>query len=312
MYEHPTSSAAIGTVEYGAHFWNALRGGAYDATRIETGRIIGIDTYLLPDGSNGKFMATLKREGLFRRAATVINANSGSFKILAKDSDDTADWVAEGDNIPIYDGMEDFKVNPIDSHKLACFLKFDEVFVHDASFDFEDYLLRRFAKAIGRAEDAAFINGDGAKMPTGILCPGKGAEIALTTDTVTYDNVVKLFFSLKPEYRDNALWLMNDETAFSLRTLKDGAGNYLWNNADNTILGRPVIVSNAIPSAKPGAVPIVFGDLSYYWVVCRRPVSVRALYERFAAYSQIGYLAIEFLDGRLVRREAVKALQMTV
>ena len=62
-------------------------------------------------------------------------------------------------------------------------------------------------------------------MPTGLLCPGKGAETALTTDTVTYDNVVKLFFSLKPEYRDNALWLMNDETAFLLRTLKDGAGN---------------------------------------------------------------------------------------
>lgn len=312
MYDHPASSAATGTVEYSEHFWNALRGGAYDAARIEKGRTIGSDTYLLPDGSNSKFMAVLKQESMFRRAATVINACSGSFKILAKDSNDTASWVAEGEAVPIYDGMEAFKINPIDSHKLACFVKFDEDFVNDASFDFEDYLLRRFAKAIGRAEDAAFINGDGVKMPTGLTCPGKGAETALTTDTLTYDNVVKLFFSLKPEYRDHALWLMNDETAFSLRALKDSAGNYLWNNADSTILGRPVIISNAMPSAKPGAVPIVFGDLSYYWVVCRRPVSVRALYERFAVYSQIGYLAIEFLDGRLVRREAVKALQMTI
>lgn len=33
---------------------------------------------------------------------------------------------------------------------------------------------------------------------------------------------------------------MNDKTALVLRTLKDKDGNYLWNQADNTILGKEV------------------------------------------------------------------------
>lgn len=107
------------------------------------------------------------------------------------------------------------------------------------------------------------------------------------------------------------MWIMNDETAFSLRTMKDDAGNYLWNHSDNTILGKPVIISNFMPSAEAGSVPVLFGDYSYYWVVCRRPLGIRALYEKFAQFDQIGYLGTEYLDGRLVRREAVKGISIT-
>ena len=39
--------------------------------------------------------------------------------------------------------------------------------------------------------------------------------------------MVKLYFSVKPEYRKNGVWMMNDETALTLRTLKDADGNYV-------------------------------------------------------------------------------------
>jgi HK97 family phage major capsid protein len=63
----------------------------------------------------------------------------------------------------------------------------------------------------------------------------------------------KLYFSVKPEYRKNGVWLMNDETALALRTLKDSAGNYLWRDSDDTILGKPVVMNSAMPSAAAGA-----------------------------------------------------------
>ena len=53
-----------------------------------------------------------------------------------------------------------------------------------------------------------------------------------------------------------------------------------------------------------------FGDFSYYWIVGRKPVTVRTLLEKFVLYDQIGYLAFEFLDGKLVRNEAIKVIQM--
>ena len=37
---------------------------------------------------------------------------------------------------------------------------------------------------------------------------------------------------------------------------------------------------------------------------------VRTLLEKFVLYDQIGYLAFEFLDGKLVRNEAIKVIQM--
>ena len=96
-----------------------------------------------------------------------------------------------------------------------------------------------------------------------------------------------------------------------LRTMKDDAGNYLWRNSDDTILGYKVIISNFMPSAEAGKCPIVFGDFTYYWVALRKPVSIRPLFERFSMYGQIAYLGIQFLDGRLIRREAMKAIQIS-
>lgn len=118
-----------------------------------------------------------------------------------------------------------------------------------------------------------------------------------TTADITYDKIIALYFSAKPEYRRNAVWLMNDETALTLRTLKDDAGNYLWRDSDDTILGKKVIMSEFMPSAETGSKPIAFGDFSYYWVVGRSPIEIRTLSEKFAAVDQLGYLAYEFLDG---------------
>ena len=149
-------------------------------------------------------------------------------------------------------------------------------------------------------------------MPTGILDATNGADVGITTAEITYDNVISLYFSVKPEYRKNAVWMMNDETALALRTLKDSAGNYLWRDSDDSILSKKVIISEYMPNAELGSKPIAFGDFSYYWVIGRSPVSVRTLSEKFALNDQIGYLAFEFLDGKLIRPDAIKVLQIDV
>ena len=76
-------------------------------------------------------------------------------------------------------------------------------------------------------------------------------------------------------------------------------------------MGKRVVISEFMPSAESGAKPIAFGDFRYYWVVTRRPLSVRCLTEQFVTQNQVGHLAFEFLDGKLVRPEAIKVLQMT-
>ena len=105
---------------------------------------------------------------------------------------------------------------------------------------------------------------------------------------------------------------MNDSTALVLRTLKDADGNYLWNHNNDTILGKQVIISEYMPDVAEGTKPIAFGNFGYYWVVDRAPVSVRTLVEKFALLGQIGYLAYKFLDGKLIRKDAIKVIQMKI
>ncbi len=300
-----------GSPEYDKHFWNAMRGHDSSFDELSKGYSTGTGLYAMPNSSDNKYMTALEKESLFRGIGTVIKAYGSGYRIFAKDSNDLAQWVAENDAIPIYDGIEDFTVNTVDSWKLAALVKMDEAFIHDTSFDIENYLIKRFAKNFGRAEDNAFINGNGAEMPTGILNAADGAEVAATISEITYDDVLGLYFSVKPEYRKNAVWLMNDVTALALRTLKDNAGNYLWRDSDDTILGKKVIMSEFMPDAESGSKPIAFGDFSYYWVIGRKPIGVRTLTEKFAALDQLGYLAYEFLDGKLIRPEAVKVIQIT-
>lgn len=297
--------------EYENHFWNAIRGKQGHKEHLAKGIDTSTGAFTLTPKGQEKYMTAIKQEGLFRSLATDIQVYDHAYNIKTVEGDDVAVWVPEGGVIPITDGMADFSDIALSSHKLAVFLKLEDALICDPYFKVEDYLVKRLAKNFGRAEDNGFINGTGENMPTGILAESRGADIGVTTDTITYEDVVKLFFSVKSEYRTHGIWLMNDETALALRTLKDDSGNYIWNHANDTILGHKVYISEFMPGAESGNKPIAFGDFSYYWIVSRRPVSVRTLTEQFAMVDCIGYLAYEFLDGKIVRSEAIKVMQMT-
>ena len=111
-------------------------------------------------------------------------------------------FVPERGEIPIYEGADDFKKKmPLDSWKLAAFIKCKADFIHDATFDIEKCLDKRFGKTFARAETDAFINGTGEEMPTGILNDVGGAEVSFTTESITYDDLISLYFSVEAEYR---------------------------------------------------------------------------------------------------------------
>ena len=296
--------------EYDIQFWNAMRNKETREDILAKGRDISTGTYSMPTVAAGKVMNEIEKEFDFRKIATVIRAYKNGYRIFAKDCKDKAEFVAEGAAIPVYESAGDFNEKTIESYKLASIVTLDEDFVNDAGFDIEKYLTQKLGKSFGKAEDNAFINGTGADEPTGILHNTDGAKTALAVETLTYDDVISLYFSVDKEYRRNGIWLMNDKTALVLRKLKDNDGNYLWNQANDTILGKQVIISEYMPDIETGTKPIAFGDFSYYWIVGRKPVTVRTLLEKFVLYDQIGYLAFEFLDGKIVRNEAIKVIQM--
>ena len=144
-----------------------------------------------------------------------------------------------------------------------------------------------------------------------------GAELGVTTagaTAITMDEVMDLFYALRSPYRRNANFLMNDATVKALRKLKNASGDYLWQpsvtaGAPDTILNRPVYTSAFMPTIAGGAKSILFGDLGYYWVADREGRSFKRLNELYAPTGQVGFLASERVDGKLILPEAVKVLQ---
>ena len=55
---------------------------------------------------------------------------------------------------------------------------------------------------------------------------------------------------------------------------------------------------------------LVFGDLSYYWLIERQPITIKKLSELYALQGQIGFSAYERLDGKLIQPDALKILQI--
>ncbi|MBQ3394411.1 MAG: phage major capsid protein, partial [Oscillospiraceae bacterium] len=53
-----------------------------------------------------------------------------------------------------------------------------------------------------------------------------------------------------------------------------------------------------------------FGDFSYYWIADRQGRSFKRLNELYAANGQIGFLASERVDGKLILPETVKGLKV--
>lgn len=297
--------------EYDKNFWNAMRGNMASYSNLTGGHDKNNGTYELPSNTSSKVEKKIAAESVFHGIATKVNAYKGASHLIIKTSDGIATFVPEGAEIPIYDGMDDFDMKDVNCYKLASIIKIGEDFVYDAQFNIEDYLSDKLAVTFANAEDNAFINGTGVNEPTGILTDNGGAEIGVSTSQLTYDDVISLFYGTKAKYRRKGVWLMNDETALALRKLKDSDGNYLWNSNNDTILGKSVVISEYMPNIGKGNKPIAFGDFSYYWIIPRTKISVRSLVEKFSVYSQVGYLAIKFLDGILMRTEAVKVLQIT-
>ena len=241
------------TQEYDKHFWNAMRLKPDSEVAMRDAMDSVTGTYFTPTAGEADLRKVVVRESIIRPLATNLKKYQGGSVIWAADSRDYASFVPEGAPIPGFDVEEDFTRIRVGSHKIACLLKLSEEFALDADFDLKKYISERMGKSFAYAEDKAFICGSGVNEPFGLLHETEGAETGTTASALTYDAVIDLFFSVKPEYRTHATWLMNDRTAAALRKLKDDSGNYLWNSSTDTVLGKPIRICNELPDIAAGA-----------------------------------------------------------
>jgi HK97 family phage major capsid protein len=187
--------------------------------------------------------------------------------------------------------------------------------LQDSAFDMNQLLAELFGERIGRSANAALTTGTGTNQPNGIATAASAGTSAAAS-ALTFDNVIDLMHSVDPAYRQNpsCAFMFNDSTLGYIRKLKDGDGNYIWQEANvrsgepSTILGRPYVVNQAMADIGTGNRSVLFGDMNKYVVRRVRDFTLMRLAERYAEFRQVGFIAFNRFDGELVDTAAVKRI----
>ena len=309
---------ATASDSYTKAFWDMMRGNGH-LPEVRNALSVGENEeggYTVPDEFERRLVQGLEDNNIFRKMAHVIKTSSGTRKIPIANDTMEASWVDEGEPIP--ETSTRFKQTTLSAYKMGAVVKVSNELLSDSAFDIASYIAERFGKTMGLTEEKSFIIGTGDKQPTGILHETLGAELGVTAGSqtsVTFDDIFKLYYSLKAPYRSKAAFLCNEELLLQLMTLKDGQGNYIWKPSldiakPDTILGRPIYTSAYMPGVSKGQKVMTFGDYSYYWVADRASRIFKRLNELYAVTDQVGFVTTQRVDGKLILPEAVKALKM--
>lgn len=196
--------------------------------------------------------------------------------------------------------------------------------IQDSMFDIEAYIRRVLATRLGRITNLHFTTGTGSGQPRGIVTAtsvGK-AGAAGQTATVTYDDLVDLEHSVDPAYRGRpgVCYMLHDQTLKVVRKIKDTQGRPIFvpgyeqgnpGGAPDRLLGRPICISQEMPTMAANAKSILFGDLREYMI---REVMDLTLFRmadsKYIENGQIGFVAFNRQGGNLIDvGGAVKAYQ---
>jgi HK97 family phage major capsid protein len=298
---------------YHEEFVNVLRG----KIPVENVLSVGSDVnggYLVPEEFERQLVTGLEEAGVVRALANVITTdNDTKIPVLATRS--IAHWTEE--NGAYTESNPTFNQKTIDAYKLTDMIRVSEELMQDAFFNVEAYVLNEMVNAFAVAEEAAFCVGTGSGQPTGIFT-ASGGEVGVTTANaaaITADEIISIIYGLKAPYRQKASFLMNDGTVAAIRKLKDGNGQYIWQPAvqagqPDLLFGYKLYTSPAAPTVEAGALAIAFGDFKNYWIADRGPRTLKRLNELYAGNGQIGFVASERLDAKVILPEAIKLLKM--
>lgn len=270
--------------------------------------------YLVPEEFERQIVTGLDEANVVRSLAKVITT-SAERKIPVAAAHSAAQWTAE--NAAYTESNPTFDQKTIDAFKLTDLVKVSIELLQDSAFDLESYIAGEFARAFGIAEEQAFCVGTGTNQPAGIFTANGGTVgvTAAAAAAITADELISLVYALKSPYRRNAKFLVNDATISAIRKLKDNNGAYLWQPSlqagqPDRLLGYELHTSPYVPTMAAGALTVAFGDFKNYWIADRAGRTVQRLNELYSTNGQVGFVATERVDGKVILPEGIQLLKM--
>ena len=278
--------------------------------------------YTVPVEMSSKITKKIFETSPIRQVANVVTISTDQFEELADYDEAVATWTSEQGARP-ETGTPQLKKKIISVHELYAKPKATQNLLDDSALNMESWLSDKIADKFRRTENAAFINGDGAGKPRGILTYadgetyGKVQQISSNSTTggqLASEDMIELLYSLKEDYQANATFLMNRSTLKEARKLKGSDGQYyfvpaLSQGAFDTILGKNVVQCDDMPELATNSLSIAIGDFSRAYQIVDRQ-GVRVLRDPYSSKPFIEFYTTKRTGGDVLNFEAIKLLKM--
>lgn len=279
----------------------------------------GVDTeggFLVPADIDASMILRDAREPAVVRSLATVQTTVRDRKVLKSGDRISIGWVGEKEGAP--EQNTDFGEIEWVIQKLLAITKITQEEIEDAAFDVIRYLGEVYDESSAFEEDKAFIAGNGAKKPIGILHGNRVTRVdSLNIGSLVDNDILTVFYKLPARYRRNATWLFESAIELEIAKLKDSEGRWLWQpglTADRppTVRGRPVanpdeIMDSTIAAGKEIA---IFGDIGRYHIYDRIGTSVQRLNERYAETDEIGFKVRKRVGGNVAVANGLRVLRV--
>jgi HK97 family phage major capsid protein len=280
----------------------------------------GAGGFLIPEIMRSELLQLALEDAIVRKRATVIPMST--LRVPIPTVDDTSHVSSLFGGVQFYwteesaaatESQAKFGRVVLDAKKLIGFFKVPNELLADAPA-FSGWFDTRIPAGLAWAEDVAFMTETGAGTPQGFInSPASvtvAAESGQATQTIVWENIVKMYARMLPSSLKDAVWIAAIDTFPQLATMAlsvGTGGGPVWiggyGNSGGmdvppmTILGRPVIFTEKVPQLGTTG-DIGFYDLSYYLIGDRQQVEVASSDQAFFQNDQTAYRLIERVDGR--------------
>lgn len=263
-----------------------------------------------------------------RQNSTVLTTASNAVSVVVDDEEMDAEWGGELTPPKDVDTPQLGEIT-IPIHHLRARVPITESMLEDSTIDVSGWITNKATDKLGRAENKAFVVGNGNQRPKGFLAypaaanpdvyeRGKiGIVPTLAADpgaNFAADDLINLQNHVKEEYQVGAIWMMKRRTFFNVATQKDGQQQYLLRFGDAVaaglpfqILGKPVSLADDMPAVADQALPVAYGNFPAAYVIIDR-LGVTVLIDPYTTDPLVRYRFRKRVGGGLVNFEAIKIL----
>lgn len=186
--------------------------------------------------------------------------------------------------------------------------------INSADIDLVNFVVNKMGEDIAIFVEKELLVGTENKC-TGALSTSNTMN-AGSTSAISADNLIDLQSKIKQAYQADACWTMHPNTFALIKKLKDGNGKYIIQD-DFTgefpfrLLGKPVYLSDNMPTIASAAKAVLYGDYSGLAVNVRENMSVEVLREKYATQHAIGIVGYIELDSKVANAQKLATLTMS-